>query len=96
MQLSIGLYFTSFISIAVLRLGLNGSVESDAVFNFLFHCRKRRKLQEGTAKGDLQQDRTGHCLLFRMRAIHRQICSNSFMAAALVRGKLEIERVYKT
>ncbi len=40
MQLSIGLYFTSFISIAVLRLGLNGSVDSDAVFNFLLHCRK--------------------------------------------------------
>ena len=40
MQLSIGLYFISFISIAVLRLGLNGSVDSDAVFNFLLHCRK--------------------------------------------------------
>ena len=39
-QLAIGLYFTSFISIAVLRLGLNGSVDSDAVFNFLLHCRK--------------------------------------------------------
>ncbi len=40
MQLSIGLYFTSFIWIAVLRLGLNGFVDSDAVFNFLLHCRK--------------------------------------------------------
>ncbi len=40
MQLSIVLYFTSFISIAVFRLGLNGSVDSDAVFNFLLHCRK--------------------------------------------------------
>ncbi len=27
-------------AIAVLRSGLNGSVDSDAVFNFLLHCRK--------------------------------------------------------
>jgi hypothetical protein len=40
MQLSIGLQLVSFISIAVLRLSLNGSVDSDAVFNFLLHCRK--------------------------------------------------------
>ena len=40
MQLSIGLYFTLFISIAVLRLGLNGSVDSDAVSKLLFLCRK--------------------------------------------------------
>jgi hypothetical protein len=40
MQLSIGLYFTLFISIAILRLGLNGSVDSDAVPKLLFHCRK--------------------------------------------------------
>jgi hypothetical protein len=39
-QLLIGLQFTSFISVAVLRLGLNGSVDSDAAFNFLLHCRK--------------------------------------------------------
>ncbi len=39
MQLSIGLYFISFLSIAVVRLGLNGSVDSDAVFSFLLHCR---------------------------------------------------------
>jgi hypothetical protein len=39
-QLLIGMYFPSFISIAVLRLGLNGFVDSDAVFNFLLHCRK--------------------------------------------------------
>jgi hypothetical protein len=45
MQLSIGPYFTSFISIDVLRLGLNGFVDSDAVFNFrkLKQC---RNLQE--------------------------------------------------
>ncbi len=48
MQLSIGLKFTSFISIAVLRLGLNGSVDSDAVLNFyctagkLKRCRNLR------------------------------------------------------
>ncbi len=42
MQLSMGLYFTSFTSIAVfqLKLGLNGSLDSDAFFNFLLHCRK--------------------------------------------------------
>ncbi len=40
MRLSIVLQFAPFISFAVLRLGLNGSVDSDAVFNFLLHCRK--------------------------------------------------------
>jgi hypothetical protein len=40
MRLSIGLQFASFISIAVLRLGLNGSVDFDAVFSFLLHCQK--------------------------------------------------------
>jgi hypothetical protein len=39
MQLLIGLYSTPFISITVLRLGLNCSVvDSDAVFDFLLHC----------------------------------------------------------
>ena len=40
MQLSMGLLFTSFISILILRLDLNGSgdSESDAVFDFLLHC----------------------------------------------------------
>jgi hypothetical protein len=48
MQLSIGLYFTSFISITVLRLGLNGSVDSDAVFNLLLHCRKLETMSKSS------------------------------------------------
>ncbi len=39
MQLSIGLYFTSFISIAILRLGLNGSVHSGVNFLKSKRCR---------------------------------------------------------
>ncbi len=33
-----GLVITLFISIAILRLGLNGSGDSDAGFDFLLHC----------------------------------------------------------
>ncbi len=40
MQLSIGLYFTPFISIVILRLGLDGSGDSDAVFSFLLQSGK--------------------------------------------------------
>ncbi len=48
MQLSIGLYFAPLISIAVLRLGLNGSVDSDAAFNFLLHCRKIETISQSS------------------------------------------------
>ena len=51
MQLLIGLYFTFFISIAVLRLGLNGSVDSDAVLNFLLHCRKIETISKSSGQG---------------------------------------------
>jgi hypothetical protein len=42
MQLSIGLHFqvVLFISIAAVRLGLNGSADSDAVVNFELRCQK--------------------------------------------------------
>jgi hypothetical protein len=36
MQLSMGLQFTSFISFAILRLGLNGSGDSDAYLIFYY------------------------------------------------------------
>jgi hypothetical protein len=57
MQLSIGLYFTSFISIAVLRLGLSGSVHSVAVFNFLLYCRKIETMSKFRGLFTLSLDR---------------------------------------
>ena len=59
MLLSIGLQFASFISIAVLRLGLNGSVDSDAVFNFLLHCRKIETMSNLRGPFTLFLDRDG-------------------------------------
>ena len=59
MQLSIGLQFVSFISIAVLRLSLNGSVDFDAVFNFLLNCRKIETMSKSWGPFTLSLDCDG-------------------------------------